>query len=389
MPRPADRSARFLGSLLCFDVTGKSHLPRVSILRALAVAFLIVLALPASSAWAGRVLATGHDADSHCSEADPPFGQCHFVAVAVNYARGGAPTPSRPLLLLDCTSQHFLAVAIARGLGPGIPSTTICPHSDPGFRSEPLSISRYSAIVIGSSIDQLNINATETTPDSVAISARASDITAFFNAGGGILAFSGDVNGDGLPSPPDTYYTFIPVPIGGKLGASPFTLTPAGAALGFQSGAGTSDDINCCPTHNSFQEPPAGSALQIAERDSSSPPAPETLFAQGTIGSQTIITGPNTGEVIQSPSKCVRRRKIKLRIRQPRHVRIKRASVYVNGKRHRVLKRKRFRHRRSVTVVLRHLPKRKTIRVRVVVRTTRGVTYKKFHKYRRCRARRH
>jgi len=377
------------------NVTGNSHSPRVLVVRALVAALLIVLALP-SSASAGRLLATGHDADSHCSDADPPLGQCHFVAAAVNYVRAGAPSPGGPLLLLDCTSQHFLAQAIARGLGPGIPSTTICPHSDPAFKTEPLSTSRYSAIVVGSSVDQLNINATATTPDSVAISARAGDVTSFFNAGGGILAFSGAFNGDGDPAIPDTYYAFIPVPIGGQLGSPPFTLTPAGAALGFHSsgqGIGTNDDVNCCPTHNSFREPPAGSALQVAERDSSSPPAPETLFAEGTIGSRTIIEGPPTGEVIKTPDKCVRRRKIKLRIRQPRNTRIKRAVVYVNGKRARmylrgkrvrVLKRKAFRHRRAVTVILRRLPKR-TIRVRIIVRTTRGVTYKKVRKYRHCR----
>jgi hypothetical protein len=369
-------------------VTRRSHLPRVSSLRALVVALLVLLALPASPASAGRLLATGHDADSHCSDADIPHGQCHFVAAAVNYVRGGAPVPGRPLLLLDCTPQHFLAVAISRALGPGVPSTTLCPHTDSAFKTDPLSASRYSAIIVGSSVDQLNIGAVETTPDSVAISARAADISAFFNSGGGVLAFSGDFNGDGNPSPPDTYYTFIPVPLGGALGDPPFNLTPAGAALGFQStrqGIGPNDDINCCPTHNGFREPPAGSVLQVAERDSSVPPEPETLFGEGTIGEGRIIEGPRAGDVIETPGKCLRRRRIKLRLRQRHGVRIRRALIYVNGKRVRVLKRKRFRHRRAVTVVLRHLPKRHTIRVRVVVRTTRGVTYKKVHKYRRCR----
>lgn len=379
-------------------MTGRGHLLRVSLLRALVAALLGLLALSVSPAWAGRLLVTGHDADSHCAGADPPLGQCHFVTAAVNYVRAGAPDSTKPLLLLDCTSQHFLAEAIARGLGPGVPSTTICPHSDPAFKTEPFTTSRYSAIVVGSSIDQLNINSTATTPDSVAINARAGDVSAFFNAGGGVLAFAGDVNGDGDPSSPDTFYTFIPVPIGGQLGDPPFTLTPAGAALGFESVGqhiGANDDINCCPTHNGFREPPAGSALQVAERDSSSPPEPETLFAQGTIGSQTIIEGPPTGEIIKTPGKCIRRRKIRLRIRQPGKIRIRRATVrvngmrwplYVHGKRVRALKRKAFRHKKAVTVVLRHLPRKRTIRVRVNVRTTRGVTYKKVHKYRRCRA---
>ena len=350
------------------------------------IAVVALFALPAPSAFAGRLFVTGHDADAHCSSADIPQGQCHFVATAVSYVRAAAPNPSRPLLLLDCTAERALQTAINTGLGPqsGI---TMCPSKTLAFKSERLTTDRYSAIIVGSSGDMLNINTRQTTPDSVAVNARSSDIASFFNEGGGVLAFAGDFNADGDDANgPETYYRFLPIPLGGKDVSAPFTLTPAGIALGFQdsrNGIGTFDDINCCPTHNSFQEPPPGSALQVAERDSVG--APEALFAEGTIGPKTIVQGPSTGQVISAPKakKCIRRKRIKLRISQPAGAEIRKASVYVNGKRKRTLTRKSFGSKRSITITLKKLPKG-TARVRIVVRTTKGVVYEKTRSYKTC-----
>jgi hypothetical protein len=163
-------------------------------------AVVALFALPAPSAFAGRLFVSGHDADAHCSAADLPQGQCHFVAVSVGYVRAAAPNPSRPLLLLDCTPQRSLQAAINLGLGPQS-ATTMCPSKTVGFKNEPLTTDRYSAIIVGSSGDMVNINTTNTTPDSVAVNARAGDISAFFNAGGGVLAFAGDFNADGVDAP--------------------------------------------------------------------------------------------------------------------------------------------------------------------------------------------
>jgi hypothetical protein len=349
------------------------------------IAMVALFALPAPSAFAGRLFVSGHDADAHCSAADLPQGQCHFVAASIAYVRATAPNPTRPLLLLDCTADRALQRAINTGLGPQS-AVTMCPSKTLGFRNEPMTADRYSAIIVGSSGDMLNIGTINTTPDSVAINARAGDISAFFNEGGGVLAFAGDFNADGEDSPPDTYYRFLPIPLGGKLVNPPFTLTPAGISLGFQdshNGVGTFDDINCCPTHNSFQEPPAGSALQVAERDSVG--APEALFAEGTIGSKTIVPGPSTGQVISTPpaKKCVRRKRIKLRITQPAGAVVKKVTIYVNGKRARSLSRKSFARKRSVTITLKKLPSG-TARVRIVVRTTKGVVYEKTRRYKTC-----
>lgn len=363
-----------------------SYAPFITFKRTLLIAVLLALFVFPANASAGRLLATGHDADSHCAGSDPPFGQCHFVNVAVNYVRAAAPSPTKPMLLLDCSSQRFLNVALSRaGVADG--HVTMCPSRTPGFRSEPLTTDRYSAIVVGSSTDQLNIGSVSTAPDSLAINSRAAAITGFFNQGGGILAFSGDANADGNPTIPDVYYTFLPIGLGARNVNPPFLLTPVGQSLGFQdsrNGIGTNDDINCCPTHNSFAQPPAGSTVQVAERDLIG--APETLIAEGTIGTKTIVAGPNTAELIAFPSsrRCKRSRRIRIRINQPGGNRISRATIFVNGKRVKRVRQKSFGDKPSISVRVRRLPRRGTARIRVVVRTTNGVTHQKTKKYRMC-----
>ena len=359
----------------------------MSLHRLLRIALPVVIAAMAlllpSPALGGRLIATGHDADSHCSGQDPTSGECHFIGVAVGWARGGAPTPSKPALLIDCSASSYVAAALANA-GAGGGHTTVCPSTNAGFASMPINTSLYSAIVVGSSGDQ--INTTFGAADSAALNARKGDIQAFFNAGGGIFALSGGSDGD---DPNDPYYQFIPIGIGGKSVAPPFKLTAEGQALGFHdsaNGIGSNDDINCCPTHNSFQEPAAGSAVKVAERDSAVPPAPETVFAEGTISGGTIISKPTFGNVVKLPSskKCVSRRRFRIRIRQPGGIQIQTALVFVNGKRVATVKRRVFRRKRTTASVnLRGLPKG-TFKVRIVVLTTSGDTLRGTRKYRTC-----
>jgi hypothetical protein len=264
------------------------------ILLTLTLTLVVLVALPTASAWAGRVLVTGHDADLHCSGGSIDSGQCHYVAVALAYVRGGAPTPTRKVLAIDKGG-----LALDRSLTSlGIPHDTVDPTS-PAFAGTALNTSTYSAIAVASdaSCGGCDLNdtpsATSQTPDSDAINARASAIASFFNAGGGVIAFSGADHGDGSASSgPDTYYSFIPVPVGGAAVASPFTLTAAGRAIGLEdarAGIGTHNDINCCATHNSFTQPGAGSALQSAENDSQG--LAETLIASGQISGGELVSG--------------------------------------------------------------------------------------------------
>jgi hypothetical protein len=254
-----------------------------------------------SSASAGRLVATGNDADDHCQGSS--HLQCHFLGVALNYVRAGAPNPSAPVLAIDCNGDVDRALD---ELAPAPARVVKCPsRAADGFASKPLTTELYSAIVVGSSCGGADahdsINRTDdcdqanpgpnATPDSDALLARKGDIGAFSDAGGGILALAGEVNGDGDPTTgPESYYSFLPVGVTGAYVTEPFTLTDDGVGLGFEdklndnpSGA-THNDVNCqvdfpfnCGKHNAFGEPAPGSLLKVAERDGSG--APVTLFA--------------------------------------------------------------------------------------------------------------
>jgi hypothetical protein len=287
--------------------------------RALGLAALLVLALPVGNAMAGRLIVTGHDQDLHCVG-----GQgCHFLTVAVNYVRGAAPDTSKPVLILDRDpnggTSYQMEQALDLAFPPGsVPRKVVDPRSAE-FTSERLRTDTYSAIIVASdaTCGGCDLNSNESfdpnvTPDSDAINARADDIAAFFNEGGGILALSGAEHGDGNPDTgKESYYQFVPIPLGGSQVSPPFTLTPEGQALGFtdDENAEGGSDINCCATHNSFAEPPANSPLKVAERDSSvnpetgnPAPAPETLFAEGTIFGGEIIDPDEPAPPVQGRS---------------------------------------------------------------------------------------
>ena len=250
---------------------------------------------------------TGHDADFHCASGEP---QCHFVSTAVNYVRAGAPDPSRPVLVLDRLNLQMVG-ALDRAFGAGaVPRQVVDPRSQ--FAGVPLSTNNYSAILIASDVTcgGCDLNEATSTPDSDAINARAGDIAAFFNAGGGVYANAGGSHGDGDPANgADTYYSFLPIPVGGAPVTGPFCLTPLGASIGFEDSPtsltgcpdssrrrGTNDDINCCATHNSFITPPAGSALRVAETDVGADAVvgpddvPQTLVAEGSARGGQLVT---------------------------------------------------------------------------------------------------
>jgi uncharacterized repeat protein (TIGR01451 family) len=283
-----------------------------SILRLALLTAALMVVLPATAAQAGRLIATGHDTDLHCSGGS----QCHFVEVATNYVRGGAPDPTKPVLVLDndeanSPGEYDVVEALDNAFGLGVVPRVVFEPQSPEWATEPLTTDRYSAIIVasdyqcgGCDLNPPQPGVEDSTADSDAINARKADIEAFFNAGGGIFANSGGVHGDGDPeSGADVYYNFVPIPIGGVEVSPPFCLTPEGAALGFEDTScpdeskrtGTRNDINCCATHNSFAEPEPGTALKVAERDTgednvvSADDFPETLFAEGIISGGQIV----------------------------------------------------------------------------------------------------
>jgi hypothetical protein len=367
----------------------------IKLLRRLLPAVLLALVVVPAPAHAGRLLVTGHDADFHCSGGPSATDQCHFVEVAVRYVRGGAPDPNKPVLLLDRGNQDFVR-ALDNAFGAGaLPRTVLDPRS-PEFATTPINTTTYSAILIASDVTcgGCDLNEFGSTPDSDAINARAKDIEAFFNDGGGIFANSGANHGDGdAATGPDNYYSFVPIPVGGAAVAAPFTLTAEGRSLGFTDGTGgTKDDINCCATHNSFNLPPAGGALKVAETDSKG--LAETLFADGRISDGTIVERPpggvppifGRGGLVSAPSprRCVSRRKFRIRIRERGGIKIETAQVFLNRNRIKVVRRRVFaRKRHTARINLRGLPKG-IFRVKIVVLTTTGDTKRGTRKYRTC-----
>ena len=305
--------------------------------RLLVVAALLSL-LVAAPAYGGRLIATGHDADLHCSGSG---NQCHYLKVAVDYIRAAAPDPTKPVLVLD-NGALILPKALDMAFPPAgsLPRVVMDPSS-PAFAGAPLNTATYSAILVASdaSCGGCDLNSGATPTDSMAISARASAIAAFFNAGGGILALAGASHG-GATGGDNSYYAFVPLPVGGAPVSPPFTLTPAGSALGFTDPP-TMSDINCCLTHNSFTVPPAGSALTVAESDSKG--LAETLVAEGNISGGGIVPkapagglppafGPGGVIGIPSAKKCLSKRHFKIHIRKHAGLTYTSANVFVQGK---------------------------------------------------------
>jgi hypothetical protein len=241
------------------------------------LAVLVALAAPAG-AQAGVLVATGHDMDEHCSSGTTE--SCDYLKIVTNFVRAGAPSPDKPVLVLDNGSLE----ASGSLTTVGIPNTVVDPSS-PDFATTPITTDLYSAVLVASDATcggcDLNQtpSATSQTPDSDAINARADAIQAFFNAGGGIVALAGADNRD-------AYYKFLPLTVGAAAVSAPFTVTSFGKALGI-----TDAFANCCATHNSFTLPAAGSPLQVLETDSAH--LAETLAANGKIsGGKITGAGP-------------------------------------------------------------------------------------------------
>ena len=356
------------------------------LIAVLAVGAMSALAPAAASA--GNLIVTGHDTDHHCADITTGQpGQCHFVNVGITFARSGAPDPAKPVLVLTNRNSEA-AAALDKAFGAGVvPRVVIDPRSAE-FMAAAIDTNTYSAIYVGSdhTCGGCDLNDLSTTPDSDAINTRASDITAFFNAGGGLFVNSGAQHGDGDPSTgTDNYYNFLPIPVGSRAVAPPFQLTEEGKDLGLhdnRNGVGTNDDINCCETHNAFQRPPAGSALKVAETDSAG--SAETLYTSGSIQNGQFVTPPPqtvpAGEVGLPPSRgCVDTRKFSFRLRNPAGRRAVKVQVFINRR----LK-KTFRGQDLKRISIARLPKKRFV-VRIIVLQDNGSERVTSRTYRGCK----
>ena len=232
--------------------------PRFARLAVLALA--LVLALPAGTASAGRLLATGHDADLHCAP-DPAADACTLIRAAVAYVRGGAPNVTLPVLVVDQPPGQ----AGAALSNIGVAHVVVTPATLPAV----IDAATYSAVVVASDSSCLgcDLNALPGTPDSLALQAAAPALRGFFDDGGGLLALAGAANAA-------TYYGFLPLPVGGQPAVTaPYAPTAAGGSIGL-----TAANTNCCIAHNSFAPAPS---LTVAESDAQG--RAETVIADGVV----------------------------------------------------------------------------------------------------------
>ena len=351
-------------------------------------AAVVAAAIAPSTAVAGNLIVTGHDTDHHCADittGNP--GQCHFVQVGINYARAGAPDPSKPVLVLTNRNGEA-AAALDKAFGPGaVPRVVIDPRSAE-FMAAAIDTATYSAIFVGSdhTCGGCDLNDFDSTADSDAINTRAADITAFFNAGGGLFVNSGAQHGDGDPSTgPDNYYNFLPIPVGSQAVAPPFTLTDEGRDLGLEdarNGVGTNEDINCCETHNAFQRPPEGSALKVAEFDSAG--SAETLYTRGSISNGQFVAPapeqvPPSAVGLPASRGCVDTRKFSFRLRNPAGRRAVRVDVFINGRR-----KKTYRGADLKRISIAKLPQKRFV-VRILVLQDNGAERATSRTYRGCK----
>src|SRR5687767_1752472 len=83
---------------------------------------LLAAAVTAQPALAGTEIVSGED--EHCASAGPADAICIATRKTIEYARGGAPDPSKPLLLIECEGDVDY-VKNAYTTDP--PTTVVCP----------------------------------------------------------------------------------------------------------------------------------------------------------------------------------------------------------------------------------------------------------------------
>jgi uncharacterized repeat protein (TIGR01451 family) len=245
------------------------------VLGAAAFTTLVLQTAPASAATGANFVATGHDMDFHCSGGDT--NECAYLKIVVDKVRNGS---TLPILALDQGTELPDALTAAGEA----PVTVVDPSNATAFNAVAFTSGgapKFSAIITAS---DSTCGGCDNTPAGEAnINARANDFKDFFNAGGGILALAGaDNRGD--------YYKFVPLGLTAAAVSPPFTVQPAGAALGI-----TDAMVNCCATHNSFVIP--APPLGVLETDSMG--LAETIFAFGASiggGGFTSVTATKTAD---------------------------------------------------------------------------------------------
>jgi hypothetical protein len=265
-------------------------------LAAAAASVAAAMALPAG-AMAGGVFVTGHDPDYHAVVGGNPTGAQHIIQQAINYVTFGNPSP-RVLLVTDLRNPGGDESDSRLGLTAAGYTYDVADYGSgtPGVLDlHTVNFSNYDVVVVASDYggwlrqDELDI-----------LNARSSDLIAYVNGGGGLVAFAegGDraTGGNPLiyPGTSSGRYGFLPF----LTTATPlnqtevgYTVTPAGAALGLTDG-----DINGNASHNIFT---ATGGMDVIDRDASGEDI--SLATRTPITPTGVDNPPDCSHVTASP----------------------------------------------------------------------------------------
>jgi hypothetical protein len=236
---------------------------------ALLAAGALLLVIP-TSASAGRLIVTGHDADRRCAQLGQ---QCRFLRASISYVRQTAPRAKRPVLVLDRAAlqlansirqRAWASGSLARASATPPPIKVVDPRSS-AFRRMTIDVKRFSAIAIAS--DSSCGGCDLETPDSDGIWWRRNAIQKFLNQGGGIYVGAGGTDAA-------AYYRFMPVPKAGPASEGPFQATPYGKEIGFK------DSDLAGAVANTFETPDVG-RMDVAAVNANN--AGDTLIAEARV----------------------------------------------------------------------------------------------------------
>lgn len=251
---------------------------------------------------AGSIFVSGHDSDFHAALGGNAVGAQNIIRAALTFARDGN---ALPILFLQSgldnvslgdhtdSEQGLIASGFAAGNTPGDNYVKV---NATQFATEDLSL--YSAILLPS-----DHGGTLTGDDLQAVNARTTDLIAYLNGGGGLVAFAQD--GDRTPAtvgPQPTNFGFLPFLVSAApLGAfeSGNTVTPFGAGFGL-----TDADINGNFSHNVFLATGGMSIVDVS-------PTGEilSLAFRGQIGPTGVIPEPATWMLLGTGLCALRRRR--------------------------------------------------------------------------------
>jgi hypothetical protein len=221
-------------------------------------ALALGIAAPAN---AGRVVLTGHDNDFHQSS-----GAVAASTAELSYVRAGS---GLPVLVID---NGIEATNLVSGIigGGNVVAKTVGLVTGTDFNH-----SVYSAFVVAS---VTSCGGCDNPPGTgTTLAGFATQIAAFFNAGGGILGETGASDTAAFAYVPDAVGSTVPI------GHNSGFFATANGLLDLPAGYTA---VNGDETHNLFGEPGSGgvsSVYKVAERDSVNGDAPTTIYAAGTI----------------------------------------------------------------------------------------------------------